>query len=768
MKDSRGSSARALAFAALALASAFPALAEDPAAVSGTVRALDGSALPGTRVTLVEPTRRLTVRVTSGDHGVFRASSLPPGTWTLTAELAGFLPRTLDPLFLSAGERLTVEVRLEVATVREALTVLGSAPRDTLEASEIRESPARDVGEALSGVPGVAKLRKGGIASDVVVRGYQTKDLNVLVDGQRVYGACPNHMDPPAFHVDFAEVDRVEVGKGPFDVRNQGSLGGVVNVVTRKPEAGFHASATVAGGSWGYVNPVVTASYGTSAASLLAGYSYRRGDVFADGDGRRFTELANYRPGAGEEAAFSVGSAFGKLVLAPAAGHTVQVAYTRQDAGTTFYPYLQMDAEYDDSDRVNVSWEADLPGGTVSSVRAQGYYTRVSHWMTDAFRTTSTTAPRGWSMGTMADTRTAGGRVEGRVGPVALGVEAFQRFWEARTQLAGMAYATQYSVPAAKTESAGLWAELTQPLGERLSLSAGARLERTRTEADPEKANTDLWQAYNGTRETSAADVLPSGSLRLSWRVAEGLEASAGVGHTTRVPEPNERYFALKRMGTDWVGNPDLAPSRNTGADLALAFRRAGLSLSASGFWNRVADWVAVHDQPKVESVPGVMNQKARSYANVDATLAGFELSGVVAVLDRLFASGSVSYVRGTQDGNGARGIAAGDLPEMPPLSGRAALRYDTGSLYGEAEGVFASAQRHVDASLLESPTPGWGVLNLKLGGAIGPVDLSAGVANVFDRTYREHLSYQRDPFRSGTLVYEPGRAYFATATYRY
>ncbi|MDL1950669.1 aminotransferase class I/II-fold pyridoxal phosphate-dependent enzyme, partial [Acidobacteria bacterium ACD] len=139
MKDSRGSSARALAFAALALASAFPALAEDPAAVSGTVRALDGSALPGTRVTLVEPTRRLTVRVTSGDHGVFRASSLPPGTWTLTAELAGFLPRTLDPLFLSAGERLTVEVRLEVATVREALTVLGSAPRDTLEASEIRE-----------------------------------------------------------------------------------------------------------------------------------------------------------------------------------------------------------------------------------------------------------------------------------------------------------------------------------------------------------------------------------------------------------------------------------------------------------------------------------------------------------------------------------------------------------------------------------------------------------------------------------------------------
>jgi hypothetical protein len=29
------------------------------------------------------------------------------------------------------------------------------------------------------------------------------------------------------------------------------------------------------------------------------------------------------------------------------------------------------------------------------------------------------------------------------------------------------------------------------------------------------------------------------------------------VGHTARVAEANERFFALRRMGTDWVGNPD-------------------------------------------------------------------------------------------------------------------------------------------------------------------------------------------------------------------
>jgi hypothetical protein len=39
--------------------------------------------------------------------------------------------------------------------------------------------------EALSQTGGVWKLRKGGIASDVVLRGFQSRDLNVLIGGNR-------------------------------------------------------------------------------------------------------------------------------------------------------------------------------------------------------------------------------------------------------------------------------------------------------------------------------------------------------------------------------------------------------------------------------------------------------------------------------------------------------------------------------------------------------------------------------------------------------
>jgi iron complex outermembrane receptor protein len=113
-----------------------------------------------------------------------------------------------------AREDTRLDMVLDVATFEETVSVVGEAPRATLEASELREGTAVDIGEALGWKAGLWRLRKGGIANEVVLRGLQSRDLNVLIDGQRVYGACPNHMDPAAFHVDVAEVDRVEVGKG--------------------------------------------------------------------------------------------------------------------------------------------------------------------------------------------------------------------------------------------------------------------------------------------------------------------------------------------------------------------------------------------------------------------------------------------------------------------------------------------------------------------------------------------------------------------------
>ena len=747
-----------------------PALSQPSAAsITGYVVAEDGTGLPGSVIWLTADGGDRPVRVVAGERGLFRAD-LVPGTWSLEVKSPGFSPTSLGGIRIGPGESKDVVVRLALSTIKEAVTVIGASPRESVEAAEIRESPARDVGEALSASPGLWKFRKGGIANDVILRGYQSESLNVLVDGQRIYGACPSHMDPPAFHADFAEVQRVEVGKGPFDVKNQGSLGGVVNIVTRRPDDGWQATANLAGGSASYVNPSATLSYRTPSFYALGGYSWRKSDAYRDGTGKRFTEITNYRPDAVDASAFEASTAWGKLGFSPAAGQQIEVAYTHQAADQVFYPALMMDGTWDRADRVNVTYDITPRAKSGTAVKVQGYYAAVDHWMTDQYRTSAGTASLGYSMATMADTWTAGGKLEASFfAELTAGVEVYHRYWNTATTMLMMgSYMEQASLPAAESGTAGLYAEWKHPLSPKVSLVAGARVDRVFSSADAAIANTNLYWAYNGTRSTSWDGVVASGNVRAIYRPVDGLEISGGVGSVGRAPEPNEMYFALARKGTDWVGNPGLSPGQNTGVDAAVSYRGSRFFASASLFANWVNGFVIVHGQPRANMVPGVMNATATSYANVDATLLGGELTGVATLTDQLFLSGDVSWVRGSQAADPARGITSTNLQEMPPLRGRAALRWDNGRFFAEAEGVFSAAQNRVDADIREQPTPGWGVGNLKAGANVASFTLTIGVGNLFDRAYYESMSYVRDPYRSGVRVPEPGRTVFANLGWRY
>ncbi len=753
------------------LAWAFPQPVYPEAAageITGAVIGPDGGGLPGVIISFRNIETGAVARVVTGDQGIYRVRNLTPGTYELRAELAGFEPVLMSPITVISAGTQSVDVRVKPATVHESVTVIGDVPKASLESLPARESTARDVGEAMAEVSGVWKVRKGGIANDVVLRGFQSKDLNVLIDGERIYGACPNSMDPAAFHVDFAEVDRVEVGKGPFDIQNQGGLGGVMNIVTRKPESGFHTYGSLAAGSRGYLNPALTASYGSERFSVLGGFSYRRSDPYRDGAGRRFSEYGNFRPAIASSDAFRVGTGWAKIAARPRSNHQLQLSFARQEADHILYPYLQMDAVYDNGNRLNLGYKIDIASGPVKSVRFQGYYTDVSHWMTDGFRTSSMNMTRDYSMGTQARTETFGGKLETTFLSMVAGVETFRRRWDTTTRLAGAGYNPQYSIPDVTSDTIGVYADYGTSFAGGVKFNLGARVDATRSAADAAKANTNLYFAYNATRRTSATSVYPSGSLRIGYPLTPDFEVSAGVGHTVRVPDARELFFALRRMGSDWVGNPELKPSRNSGANLGLSFRRSGLSVESSLYWNSIQDFVIVVKKAKVNAVPGIMNAAARSYQNADAVIYGFDTDLSYSITPRIFVSSGVWLVRGTKQIIPELGVLSRNLSEMPPLRGRVALRYDDGSVMGEVEGVFSGSQGRIDADLLEAPTAGYGLMNLKAGFNIKGYTVRIGLDNVLDKNYFEYLSFQRDPFRSGVRVMEPGRNLYISLTYRY
>ena len=214
--------------------------------------------IPGITITIVKEGATLQETVT-GYGGEFSFSQLDPGHYLISAALEGIMSSEKVPVEVQPGKTVRTTLAMAFVKLHETVTVRGR--HETLSIPEIRESLAVDLGEAMMRMPGLAKVRKGAIANDIVLRGLQRDNINVLIDGCKIYGACPNRMDSPAFHVDFSEIEHIEVTKGPFDIENQGSLGGMVNIVTLRPESGFHLGATLAGGSAEYLNPSLNLSY---------------------------------------------------------------------------------------------------------------------------------------------------------------------------------------------------------------------------------------------------------------------------------------------------------------------------------------------------------------------------------------------------------------------------------------------------------------------------------------------------------------------------
>lgn len=677
------------------------------------------------------------------------------------------------PLCQALAAESQVLQEIEVKARKETRT-------ESLEVREVRESPAHDIGEALENIGNVCKVRKGGIANDIVIRGFQRDNINVLIDGARLQGACPNRMDPPSFHLDYAEIDVVDVKKGPFDVSNPGSMGGMVDVRTRSVAPGAHGEFNLGYGSFDSVETSGVLSYGGADAGILGGLAYKNSKPYESGDGKRFTDLVypkpgnNYRLDERDGTAYSIMTGWAKGSVRPGKDSLLEVSYARQEADDVLYPYLFMDAAYDDTDRVNAVFTAkDL--GALATAKLQVYWNEVKHDMDDTRRCSSTdnaarcvagapvgSLPRPYSMRTYAESRMSGGKAEGTFGgsgATTLGADFYMRDWNATTtRKAGPAYIDNATIPDVEMVNFGMYAEHRRALSPPLRLTAGVRLDTTRS--SPGIDRSAFYSVYYGPNLTLVqTDTLLSGNIQLEYAASGALSVFLGLGHGTRVPDPQERYFALAGipgMSNGTTGNPNLVPVKNNEADLAFKYSTGRVLAKVQLFYSDLSDYILV------TNIRGIDNTLVKTYQNVDATIYGGEASARLSLPMNLFAAGTISYTRGKNDTYDM------NLPEMPPLAGSLSLRYDVETWFGEAAWVANARQDKTDPQVQEQPTPGWAIVNLKAGCQYKGLKVFAGVKNLLDKYYTEYLSYLRDPFAAGVKVPEPGRTLYANVQYAF
>ncbi len=666
-------------------------------------------------------------------------------------------------------EKITVEgKKLEEKTTKK------------IDKENVKITRQIDLGEILSEYyPEILYMRKGGIANDLYIRGFSRDNINVLIDGSKIYGACPNRMDPPSFHVSSPQIENVIIKEGPFDIENAGSLAAVVNVKTKDPKEGVSGEIGGSYGSFSYRTGYIWGNTGNQIIKVLVGASNQYSKPYESGEGKRVTEYSVYQtpmgPTAGKykpqfinDKAYNIDRVWTKVLITPKNNVDIKFSYAFENARDVLYPALKMDALYDRTNRFNFDFNLKDVG-----LRFSVYYNEVKHDMRDTFRTTSNPFPAlGYSMKTYAESKMFGTKIIKDLNILginsSIGIDTYLRNWLADNVQNGGGNVNNGMIPDVKIKDIGIFLKGNKNI-DKWSISGGLRYDYTYSKANPDimsANNRNLFVNNNGNNFSNTDNYL-SGNFVFKYNINKKDNIYIGFGRTVRVPDPEERFIALTGMAP-WYGNSNLKPTKNNEIDTGFEyFPINNIGIKANAFYSFLQDFIYLYQYM-------IGTTTYTTYRNINAAIYGLDLNTFVMIDDKISAEVGLAYQKGSKtDKKGLYNDS--DLVEIPPLKGRVALKYDDSKLYGLLEGIYSAKQSSVDSDLKEQQTGSWFIVNLKAGYTYGnKLFVGIGVDNLFDRFYYNYLSYVRDPFRgisqSGIPVKipEPGRFIYANLSYKF
>lgn len=232
-------------------------------AIVGSVSDPSGAAVPNAQVTLTNEATGLSRIVVSTQEGVFRSTLLPPGTYAVKVDAAGFVYQTRKVIEVTASETTVVDCRLklganntvvEVEASLEMIQTQSSVLGRTTEEKTIVDLPLanRNFSQILALSPGViAEVPNAGAfgrnTQNVTVNGAKTTANNFQFDGIDGNNLSENSASGFAPEVGIAipapdTIAEFKVQTGMYDAGYGRSAGANVDIVSKTGTNEFHGS----------------------------------------------------------------------------------------------------------------------------------------------------------------------------------------------------------------------------------------------------------------------------------------------------------------------------------------------------------------------------------------------------------------------------------------------------------------------------------------------------------------------------------------------
>lgn len=219
--------------------------------IAGVVQDTTGAVIPGARVVVRNVATDVERVLTTDGGGRYRATTLQPGDYEVTAERSGFGTVRRTGIRVEVGSTTTVNITLEVATVAEVVTVTEAAPVIDRESTEFTKTVnetavanlpvnGRRFDRFVLLAPTVTPDGDFGLISYRGISGLYNNNTIDGADNNQAFFSEARGRTRTVYSISQSSIKEFQVGVNNFSAEFGRTAGGTVNAVTKSGGNAIH------------------------------------------------------------------------------------------------------------------------------------------------------------------------------------------------------------------------------------------------------------------------------------------------------------------------------------------------------------------------------------------------------------------------------------------------------------------------------------------------------------------------------------------------
>jgi len=601
---------------------------------------------------------------------------------------------------------------------------------------------------------GMSLIKRGAYALEPMLHGFSGGQLNVTIDGMKMFGACTDKMDPVTSYIEPTNLKNISINQGTSGNMTGCNIGGSVDMTLQEPE---ETSSDI---------PFTSVGFGYESVSRGRNVLFSSGlskNKWAWGIDGVYRKNENYRDGNNQLVPFSQ---FEKTNIHSVLKYTTSaISFLKADflydlARNVGYPALPMDVSK--AKATLAALEFRRTGKT--KLKAKVYFNSVLHVMDDSKRD-STFFLKNNTTG-KNDTVYMHMDMPGRSTTFGTYVQS-ERFWNTKNKLSlkvdnytnhSLAEMTMHmnrkstgpeppmymqTWPEMLRNVSGIYLQNTTFVSDKFQFIVNGRLDYS-LDVLESKYGQQQFSVFGYSLAKKQSRLIKSLNLSSQYNLGKYISANATLGYSERLPTITERlgfYLYNAYDGYDYIGNPYIKTEKSDFIRMGIQLAKSNLKINLNQSLSFVHDYILGITNPDIPPMNFYTNG-TRVYSNItSARLFSTDLDLLYSPVKAI----SVFMISKFTFGN----LGSGEpIPLIPPLKNVISVKYQKENFSVQLENESSLAQNRINKNYGETTSPAYSIFQVKGSYALHfshvVADIGWGISNIFNKAYYDHLDWGR------------------------